>query len=263
MSQNTRTISLVRTSSSSLVPLDPESLTLMGKLNMGVNRLDSDFLPVLELACKRANIQVELLGFKSILNEFLRKIAGAWQAVKGRKNVFTKGQLIFTAPLDKSVKTKKSVDRLNDSLAKFFARWGFAYSPTYSEDTKGKKLKLAVEYSYCANKTPVIAMDEKHNASLAVDILHLGFTKVRFTLNKRRESPSLPTPGSSRVADKVGTPFHIMEVLVQAGSNWEVVHTSTFADHEIRDLSPIIETLTLLQSKNKTLGGLPKFTTRK
>lgn len=258
MSQNTRTISLVKTSKGSLVPLNNESIQLMKEVNMASNLLDIDYLPVLELAGRRKRLTVEVLPFKPILDNFLAKVERAWQSVKGRKLLLLKRELKFVST--NTVENKKALDKLNDCLAEFFARWGFSYNPVCSEDKKGKKIKLGVTYAFNPNKTPVIPLVDVNNNKIVVELLQFGFTRIQISLNQRREAPGLSTPGAPRVYAKVGTPFHVLEVLVQAGSNWEVVHTSTFGDHELKDLGPLIETLTSLHNKNKTIGGARKFT---
>ena len=147
------------------------------------------------------------------IRERLDSLSLMWLKKEGRKCKSTDTRLSFTAPVTKQ--NKEAVAKLDNLLLTFFARWGFHYSPTYSE--KNKFLKFVVDYSF-AKLTPVIPIVDDAVIPTELDLI-LGFTKITLTFRQKDI---------------------LLHIGVQAGTTWSRIHSATFLPSQVPDLKPFV-----------------------
>ena len=234
MSQQTPVIKFARLKGW-LIPQDAESYQLLKKVGMPLCKMHEDLVPALQMAVRGKGIRAKVSPFSEVLDTYLDKVGAQWNSKDARKCKIdeTQRRLTFTGPL--TSKNEKAVDKLDSSLKAFFARWGFSYNAVYSTDTVSNKLKLVADYKFDVNRNPIIP-DTEVVDDQPVELV-LGFTKIRISFNKRREVSGTAGDGFTKAVSKVGAPYHLLEVLNQAGTEWQVIHTGTFIDETIGDLN--------------------------
>jgi hypothetical protein len=250
MSQNTQVVNFVRIKSW-YIPADAESYLLLKSVNFPLCKVSTSMLPALQLAMQPKGIRAKAESFAdSVLHPYFDKLGEVWHSKEGRKCKITDNKMSFHAPSTK--KNKEAIRKLDDSLTRFFARWGFSYAPVYSDDGNGK-CKLTVEFRFDQNKTPVIPTVDTTPPDCVEFIL--GFTKLKITFGRRREAnPYGERQSHLIVAKQVGVPFHLLEVYNQAGADWVMVHSSTFVDNTVGDVKPWLETMAQLAVVQATLN---------
>lgn len=227
MSQNTQTgaaLKLVKIKSW-YIPADTNTYQQLRDIGLPMLKIHKDFIPTLQLATRKAKLRASSQPFDEVLNAYLDKIGSSWKAKPGRNCKLGDNRLVFTAPLTKI--NRESISKLDVSLSKFFERWAHRYFPTYS--TSGERMKLVVDYSFDANRNPVIR--STHSEVKTIQEVELGFTKIRFTFHDK------PKPSNAEKPRRVAPPIIQVEVLNKVGTNWVLATTSTCVASQIGDLS--------------------------
>lgn len=251
MSQKTQVVNFVRIKSW-YIPADAESYQLLKSVHFPLCKVSAEMLPALQLAMRPTGMRAKSESLtETILHPYLDRIGAAWKSKEGRKCKITDKQLVFVAPL--SAKNKKAINSLDDSLTRFFARWGFSYSPVYSDDNNGK-CKLVVDFKFDPYRNPVIPNVDV-SAPEVVE-LELGFTKLKITFGRRREAQPYGERQHHLSGPKAtGAPFHLLEVYAKAGAEWVLVHSGTFVDPSIGVMVPWLEAMSKIAA-TQTLHAL-------
>lgn len=209
------------------IPADPESYSILKGVGVPLLKIHVDFLPTLQLVTKKNNIRAQAKSFQDVFNEVMDKVGTQW--IKGgRKCIITDKRLTFTADL--SSRNKKAIAYLENYLSDFFARWGFSASPEYSESQT--KAKLVFDFKFNPNINPIIpTVEEIPQPEME---LILGFTKIKLSFldNKNTRSPSM-----------------MLQIFIQCGGDWQPLHSGTFTNSQIGDLTPILNGLGILHSR--------------
>lgn len=228
---NSRVLELVRIKSW-YMPGNIQTYNELRTLKVPLLKIHKDFIPTLGLLVKKAELRVRSKPFQDLLDAYLDKIGVQWQSRPKRKCKLGNERLVFTAPL--SMKNKEAVQKLDVALARFFERWGHFYNAVYSAE--GEKLKLVVDYGFDANRNPVLPSVEPVNQQVFEFVL--GFTKLRFTFHDKRSA-------MSDAKTRMLPPIIQTEVLIQAGTQWTLAHTSTCVDSQIGDPSQFLSSMGL------------------
>ncbi len=224
------------------VPANTQSYQALRMLHMPLLKVHGEFLPTLEMAVHRSGQEYKVVPFSETLNAYLDKIGTVWQSRPKRKCLLGEQRLVFTAPM--TLKNKEAVSKLDVSLARFFARWGFSYHPEYS--SVGERLKLVVDYKFDPNRNPVIQSVEQEDVRPFE--LVLGFTKIKITFRDKHQTGTAERKRSS-------PPIILVEVFTQSGSDWRLVHTSTCVDQQIGDTSQFLAALSILFDRTKVIDA--------
>lgn len=224
------------------VPADDPSYRVLRDLKMPLLKVHRDYLPLLELQTSKRGIRAKSRNFEEILHERLDRVGEAWNAKKGRKCQLTESRLSFSAPA--TDRNRKAIAQLESSFARFCLRWGHRYVPSYSETAD--RIKLVIDYSFDPDRNPVIEsgaddMRQKYE-------LELGFTKLSFTFMDKppatKGGPSLP-------------PIIHMDVSQKMGTEWRSIHTTSFVNQQIGDLSQFFTVMSKFHDRRMILeqGG--------
>ena len=202
--------------------------------------IHKDFLSLLQLATKRANVRAREVQWSSIFDAAMTDVGLKWNSRPGRTCSLGSDKLIFLAKTTEA--NRVAISKLEVALGKFFARWSFRYRPVFS--ATADKLKLVVDFRFDAELQPLVpSVVAEPKSEFALD---LGFTRFKLTFYDK------PTEETRRKA--LLAPLIVAEVFVQAGSEWQVVHTGTFTRFQIGDLSPFFTAMAILHGKQQALS---------
>ena len=218
------------------VPADAFSYRTLRDIGFPLLKVHADFLPHLQRVTRPRNIRAKAESFTDVLKKQLQNLHSQWTKNSERICTFTKSRLTFIASL--TPKHKELIDKIDAHLAKFFARYGFRYNPTYSETTL--KAKLVVDYNFDAKLNPVIQISTPD--TVTSHEVELGFTKIKLTFHDKPKAAKERTPYP---------PYILLEVLSKTGDTWQTVHTAAFSDGQIGQLDTMLAGFGILHSRLK------------
>jgi hypothetical protein len=139
----------------------------------------------------------------------------------------------------KTEANRKIIAKLESNLATFFIRWGIKFFPDFNE--KGTKYRLTVTFQFKGDVSPLIPTITDEPKKVFETIL--GFTMLRFTFYEKQTEELRK--------QNIIAPSVLMETCTQAGSEWLVVHSTTFKPSQFVSLNPLIGTVGMLASRCK------------
>jgi hypothetical protein len=213
------------------IPGDASTYQVFKKLGIPLLKIHADFLPTVALKMKPAGYRAKAQNFNELRDDFLDRLGTQWKSKAGRNCKLADNQLAFTA--EASAANRKAIARVETIIHEFCGRWGFRCVPQFSE--LPNKLKLVVNLKFDPNLEPVIP-----NEDTVKDTVHeliLGFTKIKLTL----------MPATKQIK----TQRTLLEIFTKAGTEWVSLHTSTFTDYEIGDVTQFMHGIGLLFSRRK------------
>jgi len=217
------------------IPSDALCYAMLKKLGVPMLKIHADFIPTLGLLLKPKGFRAKSKNFNEIRDTFLDKLGTQWKSKDDRSCKLDDNTLVFTAVASKA--NKKSIAKVETLIHAFCSRWGFSCNSQFSE--LPKKLKLSVKYKFSSEAEPVIP-----NVDLPKQVSHemiLGFNKIRISV--------LPATEKTKVQRSS------LEVFVKAGTEWVAVHTSTFTDYEIGDVTDFAAAVGTLFTRRKIREG--------
>ena len=238
MSDNPTTVNLLQVKAW-FIPADAESYAILKKAGLPLLKFHGEMLPTIKLATDSRGIVLRAKKFGAYLDSKFEALGSAWLKNRehGRKCLITEKRLVFSGDLNTT--NKKGICKIDHYLSDLFARWGYAYTSTYSETNA--KLKLVADFYFDPKREPVVPMIDPVNNPEA-EIL-LGFSKIKLTF-------------FTKATDKTKargwkTPIVLLEVFTQTGVEWTAVWSSTFSTTQIGDMNSIIAGISLLHTAAK------------
>lgn len=202
-------------------PVDAADYKLLRDHGLSLIRIKEDLMPTLGLLFKNNGIKPVAVSFpETIRDPYFDKLGSAWQAKEHRKATITNSVMKFeTTHASVQPQAREALFKVEASLRRFFARWGFSHSFEISE-SRGK-LKLHVQYKFDPERAPIIPL--KEDATSVQEIrLNLGF--LRITLRPMAKELEY-------------------NVAMAAGTDWNSLHTGRCLYSQISNVKPFIAAL--------------------
>ena len=225
------------------VPATPEAYDTLKRLGIPMLLISKDYMGTLELALRRKKIKLETVTFwQDILLPRIDRVGTAWNERPGHTATIEvhagrQSTMDFVGPHDE--RTRKLIAKLEAKLAEFFLRWGVKFYSDFSE--KGAKYKLTVAFQFNGDTVPM--MPTLVQEPKTIMSCRMGFSLLRFTFYEKQTDELRK--------QNIIAPSIQLEVCTQAGSEWVVVHSTTFRPQEIGDLTPMIGAVGMLMAKAK------------
>lgn len=231
------------------IPADAKSYQTLRSLKVPLLKLHQDFIPTLQMVTRPAGIRARSIPIKEVMDKFMDKIGEIWLSKPGRRCRMNETRSVFHCK--STPKNRKSINKLDSLFQEFTSRWGFSYSPVFSETPK--ELKLVLDYKFDPSRSPVVPAVVEHQEP--VFELELGFTKIKITFDVRRMMVPLRGRDDHRVVapTAVGAPTHILEIFSKAGTGWIQVHTGSFTMDTIGDMSQFLGCLSVLHAQKSSI----------
>lgn len=212
------------------IPFDAVCYQTLVSIKVPLVKIHADFLPTLQLATKPRNIRATSVPFAEVFNEKMDQLGGAWMSKPDRRCSITDSRATFQCKA--SDKNRKAISKLDNFFTGFCARWGLKYNPIFSETAT--HLKLVVDYKFDPDLNPCIpSVIPEENVKHEII---LGFTKIVLTFKQK---------GANRI------PYNHLQVYVKSGVEWLQVHTGSFTNKEIGDVSQWLTALGTLYAQHK------------
>ena len=135
-----------------LIPADIDSYRILHQLKVPNVRFHEEFLPTLMLLLKKKKVEVQGLPFADVLNEFMDRFVSEWEKNPKRTIYMSKGVLKLESKDLRNV--KRTFPEAETCLRRFFRRWGFDNTATFSESPT--RAKLVVTFEISKTKQPII-----------------------------------------------------------------------------------------------------------
>jgi len=202
-------------------PVDAESYTILRSVGVPLTRIATDFMPTLQLITRSNNIRGKEVSFThEILDPFLDKLGSEFLKGAHRECTIKARTMRFeTTHKDGLAAMREIHHKLQDCLERFFSRWGYRSTCTYSEH-RGKG-KLNVEYWFDGKTLPVVPL-EKDPAEVKEHLLQFGFTKIGLKLMPREL---------------------VVTVYISQGGNFTPLHTSRCMYSQVTDVRSMLGAL--------------------
>ena len=224
------------------IPGDAASYLALRKIGLASLKIHRDFIPTLSHYAKPHGIRARVTSWDSFWAKKQGILIAGWSSVAGRSAKMGTEEAQFDAP--NSDRGRRSVNLLDHQLTEFFARWGHVYSAVYSETPT--KIRLNCTYRFDPLRNPVVPT-EAPVVPRSYSVV-LGFSRIQVTF--------YDTPSAHTQARNWKTPLVLLETQALTGTDWKTVHTSTFSDAEIGDLTPFLAGLSVLHERKAQHVGL-------
>lgn len=211
------------------LPADAESYQVLKKAGVPLLRIHHSFLPTLRLIAKSNNFVGKEVSFEdTIIGPFREMLAETWNRKYGKAIITNKSMTFLATDPEKIVQLKKALPKLEELIHKFFTRWGFKYTPDYSESKGGNRVKFNLNYWFDSNKLPILNLEEKKDEARKIQ-LKLGFTRLTFLFE-----PQTNTGKHSNVH---------LTIESSQGGRWTPVKTTKCLYTEISNVLPLVTAL--------------------
>jgi hypothetical protein len=210
------------------LPVDAESYKILRSAGIPLIRIQENFIPTIGMLTKKKKIKARLVDFNdTILNPYLDELGMRWQKKDHRKATINSSVLRFeTVHASAAEQARLAVPKIEASLRRFFARWG--YTATYELSESRGKIKFHVAYKYDPNKLPIINLQEDPT-SLPVARIDLGYVRISLTMGEKELETN---------------------VSIATGTTWQSIHTSRCLYSQVSDVRQIVNTLMDIPSKD-------------
>jgi hypothetical protein len=220
---------------------DAESYLILKELGICMTRFHQDFLPTLKLLTDNHGVRGKEVKFREeILNPFLDRVGDTWLkkhpsfdcTIDGKTMVFE-----VRKPAGYDI-ARKTIPKLEERLAEFFARWGYRSTFEYSE-ARGK-CRFAVEYWFDPERQPIVILEEDPQEKPKVQ-LKLGTMRLTFTFDNPRGSFSTMQDKNGDVNGKgVSIGYVQTQVEISQGGKFVPFHSSRCTYDQISNVHPLI-----------------------
>ncbi len=240
---NNSVVSLSKMPKGWYVPSDPASYNIIRELGIPMLLIPKDYLPMLRLVLSRKKVTYsEECFWDATLIPKMERIGSSWNQVKGRTcslDLKQSHQSHLTFSSAKTETNRKTIAKLESNLATFFIRWGIKFFSDFNE--KGSKYRLTITFQFKGDVSPLIPTITDEPKKVFETIL--GFTMLRFTFYEKQTEELRKM--------NIIAPSVLVETCTQAGSEWLVVHSTTFKPSQLVSLTPLMGTVGMLATRCK------------
>jgi len=204
------------------IPYDGDSYKLLRSAGVPLVRFHENFLPTLQLLCKKHKFRGQLINFREkVLEPFLDKVGITFNRKPHCRATINTKSLRFETLKPEVFQAMKenTIPKLEDVLLAFFRRWGYKSTFKYSEH-RGKIL-LVVDYWYDSEKLPIIP--------LAESLEELPPVRIKF--------------GMTRITLKMGEKYLETIIEVSQGGIFKTLHTTRCLYSQMSSVKPMIHAL--------------------
>lgn len=220
------------------IPRNAESYQMMRTVGVPLLKIHSDLVPTLKIALDQKGIRAKATPFSSILEAKLDTIGAAWLKDTRRRCKINTSDMTFLGA--NTPKNRKMVASMDNHLAQFFARWGYQYSPEYSE--QGERLKFRVDFKFSPTKDPLVPSVVEDDVS-ELNLI-LGFTRIHLIFNNKTSKPK---------GNGFKMLYNELRIYTKAGTEWVQIHAGTFTNEMIGELNEALAAFSILHTRRKVL----------
>lgn len=203
------------------LPVSADDYKMLRAHGIPMIRIHENMMPTIGLLLKKHKIKASVKPFvDEILDPYLERLGTQWHAKEHRKATINKTWMRFeTTHASIQPQGREALRKVEESLRRFFTRWGYAASFELSE-SRGK-LKLHVQYRFDAERSPVIHLTEDHTVVPPIK-LDFGFIRLQLVMLEKELEVS---------------------VLIATGTDWTSIHTGRCLYSQVTDVRQMISGL--------------------
>jgi len=226
-------------------PVDFETYKTLKKLGVPLLRIHHTFIPTLRLITKSHGIVGKEVPFEEeLMDPFVEMLAATWKKKYG-KCLISNSEMTFLATDPEKIKAaKEAMPKLEQLLHNFFSRWGFAYTPQYSESASGKRIKFHVDFKFDSNKMPIINLEADEQVLPKVQ-WKLGRIRISLTFDnpKGKVVYGKSAPGMERPPKYIEPGYVHFLLELSKGGSWSPYHSAKCNITELSNVLPFVHAL--------------------